>query len=146
MDKNLPDKWIRKAIFDAFNGTIVDGKTINVFDSRQSADDIAVNNAYVLMASQSNNVNETKSGDYYVSTIRLEVIVFYNSTGNHGSRLLADNIIDELRSALNPQISLDLASGRNVISQNFNFVNDVVTPSVNKSIFRKILDLTFTID
>jgi len=146
MDKNLPDKWIRKAIFDAFNGTIVDGKTINVFDSRQSADDIAVNNAYVLMASQSNNVNETKSGDYYVSTIRLEVIVFYNSTGNPGSRLLADNIIDELRSALNPQISLDLASGRNVISQNFNFVNDVVTPSVNKSIFRKILDLTFTID
>ena len=32
MNKSLPDKEVRKAIFTAFDGTVVSTKTINVFD------------------------------------------------------------------------------------------------------------------
>ena len=93
MVKPIPDKYVRKAIFTALNNIVVDGNTIPCFDSRVPTDN--TKNHYILMSSQTNDVNKyTKCGSAYESTILLDIITSYYGVGNTGSRLLADNILD----------------------------------------------------
>lgn len=143
MNKPVPDSYIRKAIFNAFNGTIVDNKTINVYDSRYTS--VGPNNeAYVLMTTQSNDVSYNKCSNFWESDILLEVCTIYKSVSNVGSRLLADNILEALRQAL--QTNLDLSgSGLVVDNQLMSFPNDLPTPLQNGSFFRKFLRLEIRI-
>jgi len=143
MNKVLPDKWIRKAVYDAFNGTVVDTKTINVYDSQYPS--ISANNdAYVLMTVQSNEVIYNKCSNFWLSDILLEVCTLYTSNANTGSRLLADNILDALR--LEMETDLDLTgSGLIVDSQLMFFPSDLTTKLTNGSLFRKFLRLELRI-
>ena len=143
MNKVLPDKWIRKAVYDAFNGTVVDTKTINVYDSQYPS--ISANNdAYVLMTVQSNEVIYNKCSNFWLSDILLEVCTLYTSNANTGSRLLADNILDALR--LEMETDLDLTgSGLTVDSQLMFFPSDLTTKLTNGSLFRKFIRLELRI-
>ena len=143
MNKVLPDKWIRKAVYDAFNGTVVDTKTINVYDSQYPS--ISANNdAYVLMTVQSNEVIYNKCSNFWLSDILLEVCTLYTSNANTGSRLLADNILDALR--LEMETDLDLTgSGLIVDSQLMFFPSDLTTKLTNGSLFRKFIRLELRI-
>jgi len=143
MNKVLPDKWIRKAVYDAFNGTVVDTKTINVYDSQYPS--ISANNdAYVLMTVQSNEVIYNKCSNFWLSDILLEVCTLYTSNANTGSRLLADNILDALR--LEMETDLDLTgSGLIVDSQLMFFPSDLTTKLTNGSLFRKFLRIELRI-
>ena len=143
MNKVLPDKWIRKAVYNAFNGTVVDTKTINVYDSQYPS--ISANNdAYVLMTVQSNEVIYNKCSNFWLSDILLEVCTLYTSNANTGSRLLADNILDALR--LEMETDLDLTgSGLTVDSQLMFFPSDLTTKLTNGSLFRKFIRLELRI-
>ena len=143
MNKSLPDKHVRKAIYTAFNNTVVDGETVKVYDSLQT--NLASNEkAYILMSSQGNDVEGNKCESFYNSDILLEVCTWYKGTGNPGSRLLADNILDKLRDTLKGGIDIS-EGGLEVISQLMSFPNDLVSNLPNGTLIRKFLRLELVI-
>ncbi len=144
MIKQLPDKYIRKAIFDAVNNIDVDGFTIPAYDSRVTGNFIPPH--FILMTTQTNQVNQmTKCGDVWESSILIDIVTTYDGSGNTGSRLLSDNILDAVRNATN-NLVLDVASGLVVQKQIQDFPNDIVTITENENIFRKLMRLELTIN
>ena len=144
MIKQLPDKYIRKAVFDAVNNIVVDTLTIPAYDSRVSGNVIPQH--FILMTTQTNQVNQmTKCGDVYESSILIDIVTTYDGSGNTGSRLLSDNILDAVRNATN-NLVLDVASGLVIQKQIQDFPNDIVTVTENENIFRKLMRLELTIN
>tara|TARA_R110001599_G_scaffold5376_1_gene27340 strand:- start:81 stop:515 length:435 start_codon:yes stop_codon:yes gene_type:complete len=144
MIKPLPDKYIRKAVFDAVNNLVVDTLTIPAYDSRVSGNVIPQH--FILMTTQTNQVNQmTKCGDVWESSILIDIVTTYDGSGNTGSRLLSDNILDAVRNATN-NLVLDVASGLVVQKQIQDFPNDIVTITENENIFRKLMRLELTIN
>lgn len=144
MIKPLPDKYVRKAVFDAVNNLVVNTLTIPAYDSRVSGNVIPQH--FILMTTQTNQVNQmTKCGDVWESSILIDIVTTYDGSGNTGSRLLADNILDAVRNATN-NLVLDVASGLVVQKQIQDFPNDIVTITENENIFRKLMRLELTIN
>ena len=144
MIKQLPDKYIRKAVFNAVNNLVVDTLTIPAFDSRVSGNIIPQH--FILMTTQTSQVDQmTKCGDVWQSSILIDVVTTYEGSGNPGSSLLADNIMDAVRNATNNLI-LDVDSGLVVQKQIQDFPNDIVTITENENIFRKLMRLELTIN
>lgn len=144
MIKQLPDKYIRKAVFDAVNNLVVDTLTIPAYDSRVTGNVIPQH--FILMTTQTNQVNQmTKCGDVWESSILIDIVTTYDGSGNTGSRLLSDNILDAVRNATN-NLVLDVASGLVVQKQIQDFPNDIVTITENENIFRKLMRLELTIN
>jgi hypothetical protein len=150
MIKTLPDKWIRKAIFDVINNISVvdemsgDVLVVKCYDSRVMADNDITQ--YVLMTTQTNTVDKsTKCGNRWESSILLDIVTTFNGAGNYGSRLLADNILDKVR-ALTDSLTLDVASGLEVVYQSQDFPNDLVTVTSTENIYRKFMRIELLID
>ena len=144
MIKPLPDKYVRQAIFNRINNLVVDGFTIPVFDSRVSGNVIPQH--FILMTTQTSQVNQmTKCGDVWESSILIDIVTTYDGSGNTGSRLLSENILDAVRNATN-NLVLDVASGLVVEKQIQDFPNDIVTITDNENIFRKLMRLELTIN
>ena len=150
MIKTLPDKWIRKAIFDVVNNISVvdemsgDVLVVKCYDSRVMADNDITQ--YVLMTTQTNTVDKsTKCGNRWESSILLDIVTTFNGAGNYGSRLLADNILDKVR-ALTDSLTLDVASGLEVVYQSQDFPNDLVTVTSTENIYRKFMRIELLID
>lgn len=144
MNKSLPDKWVRKAVFDAINNIVVDTLTIPCFDS-EVPEGLEVDH-YVLMTTQTNTVDKSNKCEYwYESSILLDIVTSYSGVGNPGSRLLADNIADAVRSATDVLV-LDAGSGLVVLRQTQSFPNDVVTKTSVENIFRKFIRIELTIN
>lgn len=144
MNKSLPDKWVRKAVFDAINNIVVDTLTIPCFDS-EVPEGLEVDH-YVLMTTQTNTVDKSNKCEYwYESSILLDIVTSYSGVGNPGSRLLADNIADAVRSATDV-LTLDAGSGLVVLRQTQSFPNDVVTKTSVENIFRKFIRIELTIN
>ncbi len=147
MVKTLPDKWIRKAIYDAVNNIVVDTITIPIFDSRVTIDsNTDVPQHYILMTSQSNEVDKLDKCEWnWESQILLDIITSYDLPGNPGSRLLADNILDAVRAATTSLV-LDAGSGLSISRYTMSFPSDIVTITKKESIFRKLLRIEFYIE
>lgn len=143
MVKSLPDKWVRKAVYDAINGIVVDGKSILCYDSRVSGKS---NDNYVILSTQTANVNNiNKCEDSWQSSILIDIVTRYKLSGNAGSRLLADNIADKVRELTN-NLVLDVESGLTIISQNETMPSDLVSTSQNEIVFRKFIRIELTIN
>ena len=143
MVKTLPDKWIRKAVFTAINNIVVDTLTIPCYDSRTT---LATPDNYTLMTTQSNEVDKrTKCGYDWQSQILIEVFTRTKLSGNTGSRLLADNILDAVRSATDTLI-LDVGSGLDIITQSQSFPSDLTSETTNEIIYRKFIRIEFLIE
>lgn len=140
---SLPDKEIRKAVFNLIEGISVDGETIKCYDTMVTGSTKPKH--YVLMTTQTNRVNRNnKCGDRWESSILLDIVTRYSSPGNTGSRLLADNITDAIRALLEPKLTL--ISGLNVIDQVLDFPNDLSSSTKNENIFRKFIRIELTIN
>jgi len=143
MNLSLPDKYVRKAVYDLINNIVVDTNTIKCFDSRVTTSSIP--DYYVLMTTQINQVLETvKCGDRYESSILLDIVTHYPSTLNPGSRLLADNISDAIRALLVNNITL--GGGLNVVHQKLDFPPDLSSVTDNENIFRKFIRIELLIN
>ena len=144
MIKPLPDKYVRKAVYDAVNNIVVDTLTIPAYDSRVSGNVIPQH--FILMTTQTNQVNQmTKCGDVWESSILIDIVTTYDGSGNAGSRLLADNILNNVRSYTN-NLTLLPSSGLVVQKQTQDFPNDIVTITDNENVFRKLMRLELTIN
>ena len=149
MDKNIPDKWVRKAVYTAINNmTVLDelnSQSLQVpcFDSR-----VPTSNSkdyYVLLTTQTNRVNKfNKCEDVYESSILLDIVTKYNSTGNAGTRLFADNILEKVRELTN-NLTLDVSSNLFINRQTQDFPNDIVSFTDTQNVFRKLIRLELTI-
>ena len=144
MVKTLPDKWIRKAIYNAINGIVVNGYSIPCFDTRVPNND--KRNYYVIMSTQSNEVaKDTKCGYKWRSSILLDITTIYDVDGNTGSRLMADDILNTVRQNTDALI-LDVTSGLEIVTQNQSFPNDLMATNVNKIVYRKLMRIEFLIN
>lgn len=149
MDKNLPDKWIRKAIFTAINNLTVqnpntlDNIQIPCFDTRVPPTNTS--DFYVLMTTQTNEVDKNNKCEWFwESSILLDVVTYYESVGDFGDRQLADNILDEIRNLTNGLV-LDVSSNLTVLRQTQNFPNDLSTTTQTEQVYRKFMRLELTI-
>lgn len=94
MNKN-PDKWIRKAVSDRINNMVVSAKTIPCIDTNYTGNTQPF--FYVAMSTQTKLVGElNKCNQEWDCTILLDITTRYISTGNTGSRLLADDIEERI--------------------------------------------------
>ena len=139
----LPDKYVRKALYALINGITVNTQTINIYDSKITGS--VIPKYYVLMSTQTNQVDESvKCGNRWQSSILLDIVTRYPSTGNTGSRLLADDIAEAIRNLLEADLALD--GGLNIIDQKLDFPNDLSSTTENENIFRKFIRIELTIN
>lgn len=144
MNKQLPDKYVRKAIFESINNIIVNSITVPCFDSLVTGQYRP--NHYVLMTTQTADVDKANKCEYrWQSSILLDVFTSYDAPGNTASRLLADDIANAVKNLLNP-IVLDPVSGLEILSQNVSFPSDIVTTTDNQNVFRKLIRYELTIN
>ena len=146
MNKAQPDKWIRKAIYDAIDDIAVDGILIPCYDTVVTNDsnrDTPKN--YVVMSTQTADVDKaTKCEWLWRSTILLDIVTRFPRPGNSGSRLLADNILEAVKDATNDLV-LDPSSGLEAIRQDISFPGDQYASSGDENIFRKFLRIELRI-
>lgn len=150
MVKNLPDKWIRKAVTDAINNMTVFDSLNNVNIQIPCYDTRVPNNItkdhYILLTTQTNNVNKlTKCEDSYESSILIDIITSYDGVGNPASRLLADDILDKARE-LTDNLVLDVGSNLTILRQTQNFPNDLSLITDTENVYRKFMRIEFFIN
>jgi len=140
MIKTLPDKWVRKAVYTAINNIVVDTLIIPCFDTMVTRNvNTDMPQHYVLMTSQSNEVDKDNKCEYnWESQILLDVFTSYDLPGNPGSRLLADDILDAVRAAVN-SLTLDVASGLTILNERLSFPSDITTTTNKENVFRKLM-------
>ena len=143
MNKNLPTKWVRKAIFEAIDGINVDGFTINCYDTNVTGAEQP--DHYVLVTTQTNETDKNNKCEWFWnSTATLDIVTYYPRPGNPGSRLLADNITDAVRQYTN-NLVLDTESDLEIFVQTFDVLQNLTMSTDEENIFRNIVQLTFRI-
>ncbi len=140
--KELPDKYVRKAIYDGLNGIKISSTTVNVYDFR-----VPVKKApkvYILMGEQTSNPDRgNKCSIPYLSVIRLEVVTQYPSSGNTGSRLLGDEVMQKVINWFNSLVEVEPSSGFALTKKNIDFGSDIQNTLPNYSVCRKVAILSF---
>jgi len=143
MNKTVPNKWVRKAVYSLVNNITVSGNKIPCFDTRVTTNKIPSH--YILTTTQSNTVDKNnKCESFWDSDILIDIVTTYNGKGNPGSRLLSDDILDAVRD-LTKDIQLDVASGLEIITRTQDVNANLSTITDNQNVFRNLLRLTFVI-
>lgn len=137
MNKTLPDKYIRNAVYNAVSGLTVSNQAIPIYDYRATGANIP--SSYILMTTQSNLVEKTnKCGWFWNSSLLLDIVTIYDLSGNTGSRLMTDDILNAVRD-LTYDLQLGEESGLKIVTVNQSFPDDINSPSNNKIVYRKFI-------
>lgn len=135
----LPDKWIRKAIYDRIHNIDVDYdgnvQTIPCFDERVSKGHPKY---YILLTTQTADQTHNKCGDGWESSILIDIVTKFTGAGNQGSRLLADNIAQEVLTELD-DLNLDPLSGLKINNIHITFPSDITSLTKTENVFRKLI-------
>lgn len=130
-----PDKWIRKAVFDATNNIVVNSKIIKTFDSRVTGN--ANLSEYILMTAQDKDVlKNTKCEHEWECSLLIEIYTRYSSSGNTGSRLLLNDIEQAVMDVLNPKL---IIQGFANVTQNITYETSLETVTDTENIYRSFL-------
>lgn len=134
-----PDKFIRKAIFDALGGSagfIISGKLIKVYDSITPAND----DFCVILSTQSgNDTQRDKCSIDRDRSITIDCITRYK--GVAGSRAMVDDIVEYILEKLD---DLEIQSFE-YINSSISFPSDIVNRTSTESIFRKLINYNLTL-
>ena len=139
-DTLLPDKWVRKAIKDAFDGTVVSTHTINVFDF--AVPSISYPDHHVMISTQFSNSGFTHCGRGWEHTVQIDVVTTYPL--NTGSRQLVDEISEALLLELDT-LELDPASNMVISNIEISFPGDLRESDNRNAYFRKIINVELEI-
>ena len=132
-----PDKFIRKAVFDATNNIVVSGKIIKTFDSRLTGN--ANLTEYILMTAQDKDVLKNTKCEYeWEASLLIEIYTRYSSAGNTGSRLLLNDIEQAVMDVLNPKLTIQ---GFTNVTQNIGYETSLETVTDTDNIYRSFLRL-----
>lgn len=136
-----PDKFIRKAVFEATNNIVVNSKIIKTFDSRLTGN--ANLSEYILMTAQDKEVlKETKCEYEWEASLLIEIYTRYSSVGNTGSRLLLNDIEQAVINVLNPKLTIQ---GFTNVTQNVTYETSLETVTDTDNIYRSFLRLNLTL-
>ena len=136
-----PDKFIRKAVFDATNNIVVSGKTIKTFDSRLTGN--ANLTEYILMTAQDKDVLKNTKCEYeWEASLLIEIYTRYSSGGNTGSRALLNDIEQAVMNVLNPKLTIQ---GFTNVTQNIGYETSLETVTDTDNIYRSFLRLNLTL-
>jgi hypothetical protein len=136
----LPDKHIRKMVFDALQGLEVENIQIPVYDTRVAGGGNTEKSPhYILMTTQVSVKNDVhKCGYNWESSILLDVVTTYPATGNAGSRLLADDIAEAVLNRLEG-LQMAQTTGLKIIHNRNYLENDLGFADSNLLTFRKLI-------
>lgn len=141
--KALPDKWVRKAVYDRVNGQVVDGDPIPVYDYRSGQNRPS---RYVIMAAQANDYDPfALCGKRWEHVLNIECYSRVPSSGNPGSRLACDDIVDMVLDNLQ-DLTLDVASGLTIVRYNVTLLSDFYEDDGQDIVASKIVQLNATIN
>ena len=129
----LPDKWVRKRIYDLIDGMVVDTKTIPCYDVSATNYD---GDNYVIMSTQTNTDDPNKCGAGLDHSILLDVVTRFPK--NTGSRLLADNIVQSIITLMDG-FTLDVGSGLVATKIRLTIPNDLTNETDSEIVHRKFL-------
>lgn len=135
-----PNKWVRKAVYDAINNIDVGGVQIPCYDIRATNYN---GRRYVLLSTQVNSTDRTKCGFSWLSSIELQVVTRWNK--NAGSRVAGDDIAEAVLNALDP-IALDVASGLQVLRQDIEMPGDLVSETESEIVSQIIIRYELSIN
>jgi hypothetical protein len=137
-----PDKYIRKAVFDATNNIVVGSKIIKCFDSRVTGSSNL--NEYILMTTQDKSVlKNTKCNHNWECSMLIEIYTKYSSAGNTGSRVLLNDIEQAVIDVLNPKLTI---TGFTNVTQNITFDASLESITDDSIIYRSFLRLNLVLD
>ena len=143
MNKANPNKWIRKMVFDAVDGIVVNNEVVLVYDTRVTGPNKPLN--YVLMSTQTSDVDkDNKCAWMWDSSILLDITTVYPKPGNPGSRLLNDDITNAVILLIN-DMELDFDSNFVIYSKTTN-ITDLNTITDTESVYRTMLRLELRIN
>lgn len=136
-----PDKWVRKAVFDATNNMVVSAQTIKTFDSRITGNENL--SAYILMTAQDKDVLKNTKCEYeWETSLLIEIYTRYSSAGNTGSRVFLNEIEQAVIDALNPKLTIQFFTN---VTQNLTYETQLETISDTENIFRSFIRLNLTL-
>lgn len=139
MQKSNPNKWIRKAISTALSGMTVNTISIPTYTTRVPVGQSP--KAYVLIISQNKKQSEeNKCEDFWKADVLLDIVTIYPATGNTGSRVLVDDIEDEIRNRTqNLVVENFTVLFQNIDQSGLDNIND------NTIVFRNLLRISLTL-
>lgn len=139
----LPDKWVRKAVYDKVNNVNVGSNPIPCFDYRTGNTSPL---AYILLGAQFNDSEEFSLCGYrWNHTMNIECYTRQPSGGNPGSRLGADEIAEMVLSQIQT-LELDPASGLEIVRYNVTLLTDFYEDDGQYIVASKIVQLNATIN
>lgn len=131
-----PSKYIRQYFYNAFANMVVNGKTVNVYDTHTPNNDDAL---IILSTQTGSNDRIDKCSITKNRTIEIQVITRFK--GNTGSRLLLDDILEEIQNRVqNIQVN-----NFTVQDWDVQFTQDFATTNTTETIFRKIINYNLII-
>lgn len=138
----LPNRYVLKALYDAINGQVVDGDTINVYDSKLPGGTIP--EKYVLITSQSNESEEASFQGYkWEHTVTIECYSRVPAQGGPGSRVATANIANMVLQRL-PSITIDGGAGLRLHRTSVSAPGDLFIPDGDYNI--SVISLLVTME
>jgi len=130
-----PNKYIRKAIYDAVNATYP------CFDTQVTGN---LNpTQYVIISTQDKeDLNPNKCAHRWQVATLLDLVCIYNGAGNVGSRLANDDMENSILSLIeNLQVS-----GFNVLTQRNEFPSNLDSSTETQTVYRNFIRVILTLE
>ena len=130
-----PNKYIRKAIYDAVNATYP------CFDTQVTGN---LNpTQYVIISTQDKeDLNPNKCAHRWQVATLLDLVCIYNGAGNVGSRLANDDMENSISSLIeNLQVS-----GFNVLTQRNEFPSNLDSSTETQTVYRNFIRVVLTLE
>jgi len=130
-----PNKYLRSAFFTVLNNITVSVNVIPCFDERVTG--ITVPKHYILLSTQTKRQNKyTKCADRWNVDILIDIVTTYPATGNTGSKLLADDIEEQV---INLEETIILSGGYKINQRELVSSDSLVTIGTTTNVFRQLI-------
>ena len=130
-----PNKYVRKAFFDVLNNITVSGNVIKCYDERITGATVPAN--YILLSTQNKRQDKyTKCADRWNVDILIDIVTTYPATGNTGSKLLADDIEEQV---INLEETIILSGGYKINQRELVSSDSLVTIGTTTNVFRQLI-------
>lgn len=129
-----PNKHVRKAIYDAVNGTFP------CYDMQVTGKNKPTQ--YVIISTQDKEIDKaTKCGDRWITYTLLDIVCIYNGTGNVGSRVVNDDMENTILSLI-ANIEID---GFEVVNRRYEFPPNLDSSTATQTVYRNFIRVILTL-
>jgi hypothetical protein len=130
-----PNKYIRKAIFDAVN------TTYSCFDMQVTGN--VTPTKYVIISTQDKEIDKnTKCNYQWIAYTLLDIVCIYNGSGNVGSRLENDDMENTILGLIG-NISI---TGYNIVNTRYEFPSNLDSSTATQTVYRNFIRVILTLE